>query len=164
MELRTILIRSPRNSWDAAFLLVCADRDNDLNWIGYAMFRFHKHATRTHETQTIGPIFLRHSPTTKINFEKSPITPRRRVSDNSWNDPCETLKSLNYPPNIRNLLLMIYEEIWHTIKFMNFFLVILLFNSLLDVTVVIFKLLRLLGMHRYFIIIHCWFSLWSHLH
>lgn len=110
------------------------------------------------------PIFLRHSPTAKINFEKSPITPRRRVSDNSWNDSCETLKSLNTPPNIYDFLLII--RVWDLIydKIREFFLVILLFHSLLDVTVVIFKLLRLLGMHRYFIIIHCWFSLWSHLH
>lgn len=36
-------------------------------------------------------------------------------------------------------------------KIREFFLVILLFHLLLDVTVVIFKLLRLLGMHQYFI-------------
>lgn len=162
MELRTILIRSPRNSWDAAFLLVCADRDNDLNWIGYAMFRFHKHATRTHETQTTkSNIFTSFSycqnQLRKVPDNTASTRFRQLVKRSMWN-----FEITKYPPNIYDFLLII--RIWDLIhdKIPEFFLVILLFHSLLDVTVVIFKLLRLLRMHRYFI--HCWFLLWSHLH
>lgn len=121
MELRTILIRSPRNSWDAAFLLVCADRDNDLNWIGYAMFRFHKHATCTHETQTTkSNIFTSFSycqnQLRKVPDNTASTRFRQLVKRSMWN-----FEITKYPPNIYDFLLII--RIWDLIhdKIREFF-------------------------------------------